>query len=217
MSEIFKIAIDGPGGAGKSTVAKAVAKKLKIEYIDTGAMYRALALKMMRENVPPQDCLELRKVLNETQIDFSDGHIFLDGENISNLIRTPEVSMAASEYSAIPFVREKLVEAQQKMGESKSVIMDGRDIGTVVFPDAKYKYFITADAEERAKRRYEELMAKGEEAVFEDVLKDIQERDSNDRTREASPLKQAEDAQVIDTTNMSVEDAVSYICSKVQG
>jgi cytidylate kinase len=217
MSEIFKIAIDGPGGAGKSTVAKAVAKKLKIEYIDTGAMYRALALKMMRENVPPQDCLELRKVLNETQIDFSDGDIFLDGENISNLIRTPEVSMAASEYSAIPFVREKLVEAQQKMGESKSVIMDGRDIGTVVFPDAKYKYFITADAEERAKRRYEELMAKGEEAVFEDVLKDIQERDSNDRTREASPLKQAEDAQVIDTTNMSVEDAVSYICSKVQG
>lgn len=215
MEEIFKIAIDGPGGAGKSTVAKAVAKKLNIDYIDTGAMYRALGLKMLRLGMAMSDGMELRTLLKETQIDFRGQDIILDGEVVSDLIRTPEVSMAASDCSAFPIVREHMVAAQQKMGESKSVIMDGRDIGTVVFPDAKYKFFITADSKERALRRYKELVEKGQNAVYEQVLKEIEERDHNDSTRAASPLRQAEDAELLDTTNMTVQEAVDYICGKV--
>ncbi len=215
MEEIFKIAIDGPGGAGKSTVAKAVAKKLNIDYIDTGAMYRALGLKILRLGMAMSDGMELRALLKETQIDFRGQDIILDGEVVSDLIRTPEVSMAASDCSAFPIVREHMVAAQQKMGESKSVIMDGRDIGTVVFPDAKYKFFITADSKERALRRYKELVEKGQNAVYEQVLKEIEERDHNDSTRAASPLRQAEDAELLDTTNMTVQEAVDYICGKV--
>ena len=191
MAKNYKIAIDGPGGAGKSTIAKLIAKKLGIDYIDTGAMYRALGLKMLNLGIKFEDSEELRELLKNTDIDFKNGDIFLDGENVSHLIRTPEVSMAASNVSAFAFVRKHMVAAQQKMGESKSVIMDGRDICMDVFPDAQYKYFVTADAEERAMRRYKELLEKGQEAVYEQVLADIKQRDYNDSTREASPLKQA--------------------------
>lgn len=216
MAKNYKIAIDGPGGAGKSTIAKLIAKKLGIDYIDTGAMYRALGLKMLNLGIKFEDSQELRELLEKTDIDFKDGAIFLDGEDVSHLIRTPEVSMAASNVSAFPFVRKHMVCAQQKMGESKSVIMDGRDICSDVFPDAQYKYFVTADAEERAMRRYKELIEKGQEACYEQVLADIKQRDYNDSTREASPLKQAEDAELVDTTHMTIEEVVEYICSKVK-
>jgi len=212
----FRIAIDGPSGAGKSTVAKAVAKELNIEYIDTGAMYRALGLKILREGIPMEDCPQMRKLLEETEIDFCQGRITLDGEDVSGLIRTPEVSMAASDCSAFAFVREKLVASQQKMGASKSVIMDGRDICTVVFPDAEFKYYITATDEERARRRYKELIEKGEETTFEDTLAAIRERDYNDSHRAASPLRKAEDAEEIDTTDMTIAEVTGYICSKAR-
>ena len=216
MAKNYKIAIDGPGGAGKSTIAKLIAKKLGIDYIDTGAMYRALGLKMLNLGIKFEDSEELRELLKNTDIDFRNGDIFLDGENVSHLIRTPEVSMAASNVSAFAFVRKHMVAAQQKMGESKSVIMDGRDICMDVFPDAQYKYFVTADAEERAMRRYKELLEKGQEAVYEQVLADIKQRDHNDSTREASPLKQAPDAELVDTTHMTIDEVVDYICSKVE-
>ena len=215
MDRIFQIAVDGPGGAGKSTVAKAVAKELNIEYIDTGAMYRALGLKMLRLGMEMKDGPKLRKLLDETSIDFRDGDIILDGEIVSRLIRTREVSMAASGCSAFPIVREKMVDVQQKMGESKSVIMDGRDICEVVFPNAKYKYFITAEPEERAKRRYKELIDKGQKISYEEVLTQIRQRDLNDSTRAASPMKKAPDAELLDTTHMTVEEAVKHICDQV--
>ena len=216
MAKIFKIAIDGPGGAGKSTIAKAIAKKLGIDYIDTGAMYRALGLKMLNLGMAFEDGEPLRKLLEETEIDFKNGDIILDGQVVSHLIRTPEVSMAASNVSAFPVVRKQMVKAQQKMGESKSVIMDGRDICTDVFPDAEYKYFVTADPKERAMRRYKELLEKGQNADFDQVLADIIQRDHNDSTRAASPLKQAEDAELVDTTSMTIDEVVDYICGKVE-
>jgi cytidylate kinase len=216
MDKIFQIAIDGPGGAGKSTIAKLIAKKLGIDYIDTGAMYRALGLKMLNLGIKFEDSEELRTLVAETDIDFRDGDIFLDGEVVSHLIRTPEVSMAASNVSAFAFVRKHMVAAQQKMGESKSVIMDGRDICTDVFPNAQYKYFVTADAEERAMRRYKEMLEKGQEAVYEQVLADIKQRDHNDSTRAASPLKKADDAELLDTTHMTIDEVVDYICNKVE-
>lgn len=217
MSEkFFQIAIDGPSGAGKSTVAKAVAKKLGIDYIDTGAMYRALGLKLLRNNIGMDEVEKIKAVLDETEIDICQGDIILDGEIVSGLIRTPEVSMAASACSAHGFVREKLVKAQQKMGESKSVIMDGRDICEVVFPNAEYKYYVTATDEERARRRYKELLEKGEVTTFEETLAAIRERDYNDSHRAASPLRQAEDAELLDTTDMTIDKVVDYICGKVK-
>lgn len=212
---IFQIAIDGPGGAGKSTVAKAVAQKLNIEYIDTGAMYRAFGLKMLRLGMAMEDNTELRQLLNDTVIDFKNGNTILDGEIVNGLIRTQEVSMAASGCSAFPVVREKMVEIQQNMGKAKSVVMDGRDICEVVFPSAKYKFFVTADAEERARRRHKELTAKGENISYDEVLEQIRQRDLNDSTRAASPMKKASDAELLDTTHMTAEETANYICNKV--
>lgn len=216
MKEIYRVAIDGPSGAGKSTVAKAIAKKLNIEYIDTGAMYRAFGLKIINNGIDMKDEERIRELLSDTEIDFEKGEILLDGQVVSHLIRTPEVSMAASACSAYPFVREKLVASQQQLGASKAVIMDGRDIGTAVFPDAEYKFYITATDEERAQRRYEELIAKGEDVTYDQVLVDIRQRDYNDSTRAASPLRKADDAEEVDTTHMSIEEVVKYICSKIK-
>lgn len=213
--EVFQIAIDGPSGAGKSTVAKAVARRLGIEYIDTGAMYRALGLKLLERGVAMDDEEAVKKVLAETEIDFRAGSIFLDGQAVEHLIRTPEVSMAASACSALPFVREKLVALQQQLGARKSVVMDGRDICAVVFPGARFKYFITASDEERAKRRYRELLEKGEQTTFDEVLAAIRARDHNDMTRAASPLVKAADAEEIDTTGMSIDQVTDYICDQV--
>lgn len=215
--EVFQIAIDGPSGAGKSTVAKAVARRLGIEYIDTGAMYRALGLKLLERGVAMDDEEAVKKVLAETEIDFRAGSIFLDGQAVEHLIRTPEVSMAASVCSALPFVRENLVALQQQLGARKSVVMDGRDICAVVFPGARFKYFITASDEERARRRYRELLEKGEQTTFDEVLAAIRARDHNDMTRAASPLVRAADAEEIDTTGMSIDQVTDYICAQVCG
>lgn len=213
--KIFQIAIDGPSGAGKSTIAKAVAARLGIDYIDTGAMYRAVGLKMKRLGIPMKEDDTLLAMLEDTDIDFSGGKVYLDGEDVSGLIRTEEISKAASECSAFASVRRKLVQLQQKMGRAKSVIMDGRDIGTVVLKDAPYKFFLTANDEERAMRRYKELAEKGEAKSFEEVLEKLRQRDLNDSTREVTPLRKAEDAEEIDSTNMSIDEVVNYICEKV--
>lgn len=216
MSEIIRIAVDGPSGAGKSTIAKAIAEKLSIDYIDTGAMYRAVGYKLLQKGISLDDLQAVASVLAETEIDFRGGSIFLDGENVNDKIRTEEISRQASDCSALGIVRAKLTEQQQKMGEKKSVVMDGRDIGTVVFPDAEFKFFITASAEERARRRYKELAEKGEEVTYEKVLSDIRQRDYNDTTREINPLKKAEDAVEIDTTEMSIEEVIDYICKEMK-
>ena len=166
MKKDLRIAIDGPSGAGKSTIAKMVAKRLGIDYIDTGAMYRAFGLKLVKNGIEIEESDELKAVLAETDIDFSDGNIYLDGEIVNDQIRTPEASMVASKSSAFASVRKKMVELQQKMAQSKSVIMDGRDIGTVVMKDAEYKFYLTASAEERARRRTAELIEKGQDVDF---------------------------------------------------
>ncbi|MDD6311717.1 MAG: (d)CMP kinase [Firmicutes bacterium] len=211
MSEIFRIAIDGPSGAGKSTIAKAVAKRLGIDYIDTGAMYRAIGYKANLCGVSAEDADGLQAMLDTTDIDFVQGNILLDGENVNDKIRTPEVSMLASKYSAIPEVREKLVEIQRGMGSRKSVIMDGRDIGTNVLKDAEYKIYLNASAEERATRRFKELQEKGQNQSYEAVLEDIKQRDYNDMNRPLNPLKKADDALEIDSTGMSIDDVIQAV------
>ncbi|MDO4869819.1 MAG: (d)CMP kinase [Bacillota bacterium] len=216
MDKIIRIAIDGPSGAGKSTIAKAVASKLGIDYIDTGAMYRAVGYKMDRDGVPFEECEALEKMLAETDIDFVSGDIILDGEIVNTLIRTPEVSMLASKCSALPSVRAKLVDIQRGMGSRKSVIMDGRDIGTNVLKDAEYKIYLTASAEERAQRRFKELQEKGEQQSYEAVLADIKARDHNDMTRELNPLRKADDAIELDSTGMSIEEVVDAVISNLQ-
>ena len=167
MKEIIRVAVDGPSGAGKSTIAKAIAERLCLDYIDTGAMYRAVGYKMLRDGIALTDEAGIQKLLDMTEIDFSHGDTILDGEIISDRIRTQEISKQASDCSALAIVRRRLVELQRKMGEKKSVIMDGRDIGTVVFPDAEYKFFITATPEERARRRYAELAEKDSGITFD--------------------------------------------------
>lgn len=217
MSKIFQIAIDGPSGAGKSTIAKRVAAELAIDYIDTGAMYRAVGLKMLRLGIPMEENETLFEMLANTDVDFSEGRVYLDGEDVSDLIRTQEVSKAASDCSAFATVRRKLVELQQAMGKRKSVIMDGRDIGTVVLKDAEYKFYLTATAEERAMRRFRELQAKGSTDTYEKILEDVNKRDYNDMHRDVDPLRQAEDAVLIDSTNMSIEEVVDFIIEAVTG
>lgn len=211
-----RIAIDGPGGAGKSTVAKAVAKALDIDYVDTGAMYRAVGYKIQKENLSTEDWEGLQEMLDRTDIRFVRGDIYLDGEAVSDRIRSPEVSEMASLCSAVGEVRSKLVSLQKEMGRNQSVVMDGRDIGTNVMPDAEYKFYITATAEERAKRRFLEMRKKNSSVTMEQVLKDINQRDYNDMTRKLNPLRKAEDAIEIDTTEMSIEQVVERILEEVK-
>ena len=217
MSDIYQVAIDGPSGAGKSTIAKAVARQLGIDYIDTGAMYRAIGYKVKSRGVDPADEDAVRAMLADTEIDLRQGEVYLDEENVSALIRTPEMSMMASVCSQIPAVREKLVQLQREMGRRKSVIMDGRDIGTNVLKDAKYKIYLTASAEERARRRFLELQEKGESQSYEDVLEDIKQRDHNDMTRELNPLRKAEDAVELDTTGLNIDQVVAKVLEIVRG
>ena len=216
MKDIFRIAIDGPSGAGKSTIAKAVAKKLNIDYIDTGAMYRAVGYKINKLGVLMEEGPALREMLDATDIDFVAGDIILDGETVNDVIRTPEVSMLASACSALPMVREKLVEIQRGMGTRKSVIMDGRDIGTNVLKDAEYKIFLTASAEERAKRRHLELQEKGTPQAYDEVLEDIKQRDHNDMTRKLNPLAKAEDAVELNTDGLGIEEVVQAVLDIVK-
>ena len=209
------IAIDGPSGAGKSTIAKIVAKEMQFVYVDTGALYRTLALFMLRSGVNIDDNAAVIAKLPEASIDLRyvdfTQRVFLNEEDVSDIIRTPEVSMAASKVSAIPEVRAFLLQLQRGMAEKYSVIMDGRDIGTVVLPGADVKIFLSATAEERARRRYDELIVKDPTILYEDVLADMIQRDHNDSTRAAAPLKPAEDAVMLNTTGNTLEQSVELI------
>ncbi|MEL7646797.1 MAG: (d)CMP kinase [Sedimentibacter sp.] len=210
------IAIDGPSGAGKSTVAKLLSRELGFEYIDTGAMYRALAYKAYTNNIEIQED-KIDEMLKTTAVDYSDNKIFLDSKNVEGYIRSEAISKGASKISALRNVREKMVELQRKIASNKNVILDGRDIGTKVFPDADFKFFVTASAETRARRRYNQLVRTGARTNYKNVLEDIKKRDEKDSTREISPLVKADDAVLIDTTNMDVREVVKTIADIVGG
>ena len=208
---MLRVAIDGPGGTGKSTIAKMVAERFGLEYIDTGAMYRAIALKAMSHSIAPEDEESIIKMLEDTTIDFVGGKIYLDGEDVSGKIRTNEISMGASNYSKLGPVRTKVNELNHYLASTKNVIMEGRDICTVVIPDAEVKIFMTASPEIRAKRRYDQLLEQGKEADYDQIFKEIQERDYQDSHRAISPLKQADDAVLLDSSGMSIEENVEAI------
>lgn len=208
---MIRIAIDGPGGAGKSTIAKLVGDKLGLEYIDTGAMYRAVGLKLTRTGIKPDDLISISNILEETTIDFVNGKIILDGDDVSDIIRTQEISKFASIYSQIPEVRSKLVDIQRRIAAGKSVIMDGRDIGTNVLTDAELKVFLTADSMVRARRRYDEFRSKGIKANLDDIHEEIKDRDYQDMNRKLNPLVQAEDAIRLDTSDMTIDEVVNTI------
>ncbi|MBQ2815333.1 MAG: (d)CMP kinase [Clostridia bacterium] len=216
---MVSIAIDGPGGAGKSTIAKTLAKKLGYIYVDTGALYRAIGLYMLNSGADTKDKSAVVPKLAEINVElkYIDGaqKVILCGNDVSTEIRKPEVSMAASDVSAIVDVRAFLLELQREMARKNNVIMDGRDIGTVVLPNAEIKIFLTASAEERAQRRYKELIEKGVEVEYETVLKELNERDYQDSHREIAPLKPADDAQMIDTTGYNLEQSVDMLAKFV--
>lgn len=220
ISEVFNIALDGPAGSGKSTVAKILAKDYNILYLDTGAMYRACGLKALRLGVDPKDREAVEKMLPElnVKVEYSGGaqHTILDGEDVSSAIRENAVSMAASSISAHPAVRVKMVEMQREIAKSMSCVLDGRDIGSTVLPDAKFKFYITADSKIRAMRRFKELQERGEIVEFEKLHAEIVARDKQDSEREFSPLVCADDAVVIDTSEMDVESVVATVKSVIQ-
>lgn len=212
----LQIAIDGPAGSGKSTVAKEIAKRLNITYLDTGAMYRAVTLIALRNQVDVCSAEALKTIVDTIDLDITPTQLFVGGEEVSEAIRTPEVTRNVSFVSMDAYVREQMVTLQQKIAHGKSVIMDGRDIGTTVLPDAAYKFFLIADPVERAKRRKLELDAKGFETTIEALTSEIIARDKLDSERDVSPLKCAEDAVEIDTTFMSIEDVVRTIIEYVE-
>ena len=213
----MNIAIDGPAGAGKSTIAKLLAAKLGILYLDTGAMYRAVGLKALNTGVDIADASAVEKMLADTKIDVKQEggvqHVYLDGKDVSVDIRENRVSKAASDISAVPCVRYKMVELQREIAAKCDTVLDGRDIGTFVLPNAEHKIFLTASAEERAKRRYAELKAKGSDLTFEQIKDDILKRDYNDSHRALAPLKKADDATEVDTTSMTIEEVTEKLCA----
>lgn len=215
------IAIDGPSGAGKSTLAKLLASELSYLYVDTGAIYRTVGLCAFRRGIAPEDRAGVVAMLGTFSLDLKHGedglqHMYLDGEDVSEDIRRPEISMYASAVSALPEVREFLMEMQRGLARRQNVIMDGRDIGTVVLPDADLKLFLTASAEDRAQRRYAELREKGIATDFETVLADMATRDKNDASRAAAPLRQAEDAVLVDTTGNTLEESFQMLLKTVK-
>ena len=217
---MVSIAIDGPAGAGKSTLSRTVAKKLGYIYVDTGALYRTVGLKFLNLGYDTDLNCEIGDVLNNTTADirFANGEqrVFLDGNDVSDLIRTPKASMMASAVSAKPEVREFLLNMQRKLAEDNNVVMDGRDIGTVVLPNATLKIYLTASAEDRAMRRYKELCEKGENVTFEDVYRDMVQRDYNDMNRPISPLKKADDAVLADTTGYEFEQSLELLLKIIE-
>jgi len=220
MSEHLNIAIDGPSGAGKSTLAKAVASALKIRYLDTGSMYRAMALFAIRRGVSVSDEAGLRAILDDADIrvlyDGRGQRVLIGDEDVTDVLRTQELAMGASTVSAHPCVREKLAELQREVGRNYDVVMDGRDITTNVLPHTKHKFFVTASPEIRAERRLKELRARGSMAeTYEQVLADIKLRDHNDSTRPYMPLRQTEDAMRIDTSNMTIDEALALLLGAV--
>ncbi|MDY4397935.1 MAG: (d)CMP kinase [Eubacteriales bacterium] len=219
---MINIAIDGPAGAGKSTVARAVAKKLGILYLDTGAMYRAMALKAMREGIDPNDKEQVLPLLECTEIYAKNiggtQHTYLDGEDVSGIIRTPEISRGASDISAIPDVRIKLAQIQRNIAHTSDVVMDGREIGSYVIPDCENKFYVTASVDERARRRLLELKEKGRDngMTVEDMAKDIAERDYNDSHRAFAPLLRLPEAILIDTTDLTIDEAVNAVLKNLK-
>ncbi len=213
--ETLKIAIDGPAGAGKSTIAKAVAKTLGFVYIDTGAMYRAIGLAAHRRGIDTTDAAAVSAILDEIEVSISHDargqRVYLNKEDVSEEIRLPEISVAASHVAVIPAVRLKLVELQRKLAQQTDVIMDGRDIGTYVLPDAQLKIFLTADLAERARRRYAELTEKGVATTLDAVTEDMAFRDKNDSSRDFAPLKPAQDSVLVDSTAMTLDETVEKI------
>ncbi len=217
----MKVAIDGPAGAGKSTISKAVAKRLGFVYIDTGAMYRAIGLAAVRRGIDTTDAQGVESILPDVDVSISHNEsgqqVFLNGENVSDEIRLPEISVAASNVAVIPAVRLKLVELQRSLAEKTDVIMDGRDIGTYVLPNAEVKIFLSASVEERAKRRLKELLEKGVETDLESVKADMEYRDKNDSGRDFAPLKAAEDSIPFDNTNITLDEAIDKLCEIIKG
>ena len=215
------VALDGPAGAGKSSIAKRAAKELGFIYVDTGALYRTIGLAATRAKVDPVDSPGVDALLEKIKVEITFNEngeqiVLLDGEDVSGEIRTPEASMTASKISAIPKVRAYLLDLQRDMAKTNDVIMDGRDIGTVVLPDAQVKIFLTASPEARAGRRYKELIEKGMSVKYEDILSDVIERDYNDTHRETAPLKAAEDSVTVDTTELDFEQSVEAVISVIK-
>ena len=212
---IYNIAIDGPAGAGKSTIAKRVAKEFSFIYVDTGAMYRAMAYYLLQQNVDGNDSQKIASKCEgaDISIEYRNGEqiVLLNGENVNAYLRTEEVGNMASVSSANPSVRARLLDLQRSLAASQSVVMDGRDIGTTILPNAEVKIYLTASSATRARRRYKELIEKGEECNIEDIQKDIEERDQRDMNREISPLRQAEDAVLVDSSEMTIDEVVSAI------
>lgn len=220
MGKLKAVAIDGPAGAGKSTIAKAVSRELGWVYVDTGAMYRAMAVYFLRKGIDAKDAEKITEAAADAfvTLDYADGvqQVFLNGENVTGILRTEEVGNMASASSVYPAVRAKLVELQRKLAETRPVVMDGRDIGTVVLPDASSKIYLTASVEVRAQRRYKELEEKGIKADIAEIARDIEERDYRDMHRETSPLMQAEDAVLVDSSFMSIDEVIRTIIGIVR-
>lgn len=220
MKRIINIALDGPSGSGKSTVAKILSQKLNILYLDTGAMYRATAIKALKSNINVDDEDGVKTFIDniDLQIKYVDGgqRTFLDGEDVSEKIREPHVSMAASDISRLKCVRLKMVDMQRQIASKMSCVLDGRDIGSFVLPDADFKFFVTASVKERTDRRYKELTAKGHKVNYNELMAEIEQRDYNDRNRDFAPLKQADDAIVIDTSNLGINEVVEVIMSNIK-
>ena len=217
---MINVAIDGPAGAGKSTIARAAAKELGFIYVDTGALYRAVGVYCLRKGITTTDADGVGSVLGEIKVElkFIDGvqHVYLNGDDVSTEIRLPEASMAASNVSAIPSVRAFLFDLQRDIASKNNCIMDGRDIGTVVLPNAKVKIFLTADPEERAMRRFKELEEKGSKVTYQEVLDDLKVRDYNDSHREIAPLKPAEDSVIVNTTGYTLEESINKIIDTIK-
>lgn len=213
----YNIAIDGPAGAGKSTIAKRVSAELSFIYVDTGAMYRAIALYLLKNAIQPEDLDSVKYALGEIEIAIryvgGEQHVLLNGEDVSGQIRTEEVGNMASKSSALPCVREKLLELQQKLAREHDVVMDGRDIGTNILPDAQLKIYLTASVDTRANRRYKELLEKGTDCDLEEIKKDIEQRDYQDMHREIAPLRQAADAVYLDSSDLTIDQVVEKIKS----
>ena len=213
----YNVAVDGPAGAGKSTIAKLVAKKKGFIYVDTGAMFRALAIHFLKKGIHPEDRENIIEACKDVEVSIAYENdaqqVYLNGENVTTQLRTEEVGNMASRISSVPEVRTKLLELQRELAKTKDVIMDGRDIGTVILPDADVKIYLTASVQTRAQRRFDELKEKGMDCDFDEIAKDIADRDYRDMNREIAPLKQTQDAVLVDSSDMTIQEVVDTICS----
>ncbi len=210
------VAIDGPAGSGKSTIAKLLAKKYDLTYIDTGAMYRMITLYLLENNIDISDLKEVERILNTVNLDMQGDKFYLDNVDVSTKIREKRINDNVSKVASIKIVRSNLVDLQRKISNNKDVILDGRDVGTVIFPNAQVKIFLIASPEERARRRYNEFLEKKTEITYDEVLKSIKERDHIDSTRDESPFVKADDAIELDSTNLTIEDVINFISKEIE-